>query len=174
MSRPSGCTDSTDGSHTYCIFTSPSRLRAESFWDGFCGCPIRSMWLSIWVESHPSLACSNTVVNVASSLYPRGVSMKLILTCQSGSSNDNSIFWHRGIYIRCRADKLPYLVVLFLSCRIDLWSWPTHCPRGQRLALMHSIQKHTLSKYTRKAYRYGTLYLCVRRRNTIISSHATS
>jgi len=72
MSRPSGCTDSTDGGHTYCIFTSPSRLRAESFWDGFCGCPIRSMWLSIWVESHPSLACSNTIVNVASSLYPRG------------------------------------------------------------------------------------------------------
>jgi len=72
MSRPSGCTDSTDGRHTYYIFTSPSRLRAESFWDGFCGRPIRSMWLSIWVELYPSLACSKTVVNVASSLYPRG------------------------------------------------------------------------------------------------------
>ena len=120
-------------------------------------------WLALRLSSTLPAHCIREVV-----------SMKLILTCQSGGSNDNSIFWHRGIYIRCRADKLPYLVVLFLSCRIDLWSWPTHCPRGQRLALMHSIQKHTLSKYTRKAYRYGTLYLCVRRRNTIISSHATS
>jgi len=93
--------------------------------------------------------------------------MKLILTCQSGSSNDNSIFCYRGIHICCRADKLPYLVVLFLCCRIDL-SWPTHCLRGQRLALMHSIQRRTLSKYARKAYRYGTLYPCVRRRSMII------
>ena len=168
MSRPSGCTDSTDGRHTYCIFTSPSRLRAESFWDGFCGRPIRSMWLSIWVESHPSLACSNTVVNVASSLYPRGNLLEIDLDMPIRQLKRQFYFLAQGDphSLSRRQVALLGCTILVLSYRLVVMA---HALPKRATTSAHALNSKTHNiKVYKKAYRYGTLYPCVRRRNTII------
>jgi len=154
--------------HLLHIFTSPSRLRAESFWDGFCGRPIRSMWLSIWVESHPSLACSNTVVNVASSLYPRGNLHEIDLDMPIRQLKRQFYFLAQGdphSLSRRQVALLGY-TILVLSYRLVVM---THALPKRATTGAHALNSKTHNiKVYKKAYRYGTLYPCVRRRNTII------
>jgi len=85
------------------------------------------MWLSIWVESRTSLACYNTVVNIASSLYPRGNLHEIDPGMPIRQLNDNSIFWYRG-------SSFAVAPTSYLACTILV---PSHRP----VAVAHALPK---------------------------------